>query len=101
MDNWGTGVRFPPEATNFSLHSVQTGRAAYQISYSIVAGRGGSLPGLKGLGCETDPLLPATVWSNTSPRGTSSWHHNHHQHVDFRSVSVLRQVDHLSVTLGV
>jgi hypothetical protein len=46
LDDWGSRVRFPAEAGNFSLyHRVQNGFGTHPASYSV--GTGGSFPGDK------------------------------------------------------
>jgi hypothetical protein len=53
---WKAEVQFPSGARIFSLlHSVQTGSGAHSTSYSVDTG--GSLPGLKRPGRETDHSL--------------------------------------------
>jgi hypothetical protein len=49
LDDWGSRVRFPVGAGNFSLHhSVQTGSGAHPASYPV--GARGSFPGGKAAG---------------------------------------------------
>jgi hypothetical protein len=45
---WTAGVRFPAEAINYLLHSVQTGSEAHPASYTM--GIGGSFSGCKAAG---------------------------------------------------
>jgi hypothetical protein len=49
LDDWGSRVRFPAEAGNFSLHHrVQNGSGAHPASYLM--GTRGSFPGGKAAG---------------------------------------------------
>jgi hypothetical protein len=49
LDDWGSRVRFPTRAANFSLHHrVQNGFGAHPPSYPM--GTGGSFPGGKAVG---------------------------------------------------
>jgi hypothetical protein len=49
LDDWGSKVRFPAGAGNFSLqHSVQNGSGAHPASYPM--GNTGSFPGGKAAG---------------------------------------------------
>jgi hypothetical protein len=49
LDDWGSRVRFPAEAGNFSLHHrVQNGYGAHPASYPT--GTRGSFPGSKAAG---------------------------------------------------
>jgi hypothetical protein len=49
LDNWGSRVRFPAEARDYSLHRrVQNGSGAHPASYPM--GTRGSFPGGKAAG---------------------------------------------------
>jgi hypothetical protein len=49
LDNWGSRVRFPAGAGNYSLHHcVQNGSGAHPASYPM--GTRGSFPGVKAAG---------------------------------------------------
>jgi hypothetical protein len=50
------GIRFPTVATDFSLHSVQTGFGTHPVSLPVATGT--PSPGVKRPGREADPLLP-------------------------------------------
>jgi hypothetical protein len=55
LDDWGSRVRFPVRAGNFSLHHrVQTGSGALPVSYTM--GTRGSFPGDKAAGAWSWPL---------------------------------------------
>jgi hypothetical protein len=77
--SWTTGVRFPAEAGNFSLHHrVQIEIVSHLPPYPM--GIEGSFPGeLKRPGPEGDQL-PSSIaevknaWSYTSTPNTSPWH---------------------------
>jgi hypothetical protein len=48
LDDWGSRVRFPVGAGNFSLYCVQNGSGAHPASYPM--GTTGSFPGGKAAG---------------------------------------------------
>jgi hypothetical protein len=55
LDDWGSRVRFPAGAGNFSLHHrVQNGSGAHPASYSV--GTMGSFPGSKAAGAWSWPV---------------------------------------------
>jgi hypothetical protein len=55
LDDWGSRVRFPAGAGNFSLHHrVQNGSGAHSASYTM--GTRGSFPGGKVAGAWSWPL---------------------------------------------
>jgi hypothetical protein len=60
LDNRGSGVRFPAEAGNFSLHHrVQNGSGVHPASYPM--GTRGSFPGVKRPGRESDHSPPSSA----------------------------------------
>jgi hypothetical protein len=81
LDDWGSRVRFPAGAGNFSLHHrVQNGSGAHSASYPIGSGR--LIPrGVKRPCREADHLPPSSAevknaWSYTStpPYVFMMWH---------------------------
>jgi hypothetical protein len=70
LDNWGSRVRFPAGAGNFSLHHrVQNGSGAHPASYAM--GSRGYFRGVKRPGREADHQPPSSTevnktWSYTS-----------------------------------
>jgi hypothetical protein len=70
LDDRGSGVRFPAESGNFSLHHrVQDGSGAHQASYPT--GTRGSFLGVQRSGREAEQLPPLSAevrnaWSYTS-----------------------------------
>jgi hypothetical protein len=70
LDDWGSRVRFPAWAGNFSLHHrVQNGSGAHSASYTMGTRR--SFPGVKRLVREADHSPPSSAeikneWSYTS-----------------------------------
>jgi hypothetical protein len=78
LDDWGSRVRFPVEAGNFSLHHrVQDGSGPTKPPIQLVPGV--HTLGIKWLGREADHLPQSSAqvnnaWSYTStPKNTSSW----------------------------
>jgi hypothetical protein len=58
LDDWGSRVRFPVGAGNFSLHHcVQNGSGAHPASYAM--GTRGSFPGVKWPAREADHSPPS------------------------------------------
>jgi hypothetical protein len=70
LDDWGGGSSSPGRVKKFSLlHIVQTGSGVHPTSYKM--GTGGSYPGLKRQGRETDHSSPTSaevkkMWIYTS-----------------------------------
>jgi hypothetical protein len=69
MDDRGVGVRVPVGQEFSLLHVVQTGSGVHPTSYSMDSG--GSFPGVKAAGCESDHSPPASaevkkMWIYTS-----------------------------------
>jgi hypothetical protein len=69
LDDWGSRIRFPAGAGNFSLHHrVQNGSGTHPVSYTV--GTRGSFPGGKAAGALGWPLTPSSAeaknaWSYT------------------------------------
>jgi hypothetical protein len=60
LDDWGSRVRLPAGAGNFSLHHrVQNGSGAHPASYPV--GTRGFFPGGKASGAWSWPLNPSSV----------------------------------------
>jgi hypothetical protein len=60
LDDWGSGIRFPVGAGNFSLHHrVQKGSGAHPASFPGCIR--GSFPGVKWPGREADHSLPSSA----------------------------------------
>jgi hypothetical protein len=60
LDDWGSRVRFPAGAGNFSLHHrVQNGAGSHTASYPM--GTSSSFPGIKRPGREADHSLPSSA----------------------------------------
>jgi hypothetical protein len=60
LDDWGSRVRFPAGAGNFSFHHlVQNGSGAHPASYPI--GTMASFPGAKRPGREADHSPPSSA----------------------------------------
>jgi hypothetical protein len=60
LDDWGSRVRFPAGAGNFSLHHrVQNGSGAHSASYPM--GTRGSFPGVKRSGRKADHSPPSSA----------------------------------------
>jgi hypothetical protein len=78
LDDWGSRVRFPAGAGNFSLyHRVQNNSGPTQPPIQWVPGA--LSLGVKRPGHEADHLPPSSAeaknaWSYTSTPNTSSWH---------------------------